>query len=163
MVGLDEAHAAHVGLRAEAMLREAGRQRARAWGQPAGGRGRTARLKHHSMPSQAVLQASGYLRSRLRNSSQKVLTSMYSFSFQSTARTKWPSSLSRLARCEAMKPPAPATQILRRGKSLVKLTCSTGGRTIARQEHEAAATHSVLSDLPALSFTTLSEKVYGYL
>ena len=57
-----------------------------------------ARLKHHSMPSHACLQASGNRRSRLMNSLQNMSSVMYSFSFQSTARTQCPSSLRRLAR-----------------------------------------------------------------
>jgi hypothetical protein len=39
-------------------------------------------------------------------------TGMCSFLFQSQPTTWWPSSLSRFARCDAMKPPAPVTQIL---------------------------------------------------
>lgn len=39
-------------------------------------------------------------------------TGMCSFLFQSQPTTWWPSSLRRFARCDAMKPPAPVTQIL---------------------------------------------------
>jgi len=93
-----------------------------------------ARLKTQSMPSHAGLQFSASRRSRLRNSSQKVPSFMYSFSFQSTARIQWPSSLRRFARCDAMKPPAPVTQILSLGKSLVNFFSETGGSTILQPE-----------------------------
>lgn len=70
-----------------------------------------ARLKTQSQPATASLQFSTSRRSTLQNSSQKSSCSMYSFSFQSAARTQCPSALSRFARCEPMKPPAPAMQI----------------------------------------------------
>jgi hypothetical protein len=90
-----------------------------------------ARLKHQSMPSQAFLQFSGQRRSRFMNSSQNVSSDMYSFSFQSIPRTYMPSSFRRLARWDAMKPPAPVTQIfVPLGKSLVKHILSTVGSTI---------------------------------
>ena len=83
------------------------------------------------MPSQAFSQASGKRRSRFINSLQNIDSGMYSFSFQSTPRTYIPSSFSRFARCEAMKPPAPVTQIFVPFlKSLVKHIVSTGGSTI---------------------------------
>ena len=100
-----------------------------------------ARLKHHSMPSHAVLQLPASRRSRLRNSWQKVDSDMYSFSFQSTARIHMPSSLRRFARCEAMKPPAPVMTILvPLGKSLVKQVSETGGSTMLREAEHAART-----------------------
>ena len=72
-----------------------------------------ARLKHqsHGPSSNASLHLSGHRRSRFLNSSQNSDGSMYSFSFQSTPRTKWPSAFRRFDRCEAMKPPAPVTMI----------------------------------------------------
>ena len=92
-----------------------------------------ARLKHqsHGPSSNASLHLSGHRRSRFLNSSQNSDGSMYSFSFQSTPRTYIPSSFSRFARCEAMKPPAPVTQIFVPFlKSLVKHIVSIGGSTI---------------------------------
>ena len=71
---------------------------------------------------------------------------MYSFSFQSTARMKWPSSLRRLERWEAMKPPAPVTQIFIFLWPSVNFFSATEGRTCgeARQSWHALAGHPVL-------------------
>merc|ERR1719198_166323 len=93
-----------------------------------------ARLKHQSQPSTASLQFSYARRSRFLNSLQNMPSFMYSFSFQSTARIQWPSSLRRFARCDAMKPPAPVTQILSLGKSLVNFFSETGGSTILQSK-----------------------------
>ena len=87
-------------------------------------------MKHQSQPSTAFLQFSGQRRSRLTNSSQKESVGMYSFSFQSTARMKWPSSLRRLDRWDAMKPPAPVTQIFIFLWPSVNFFSATEGRTM---------------------------------
>ena len=91
---------------------------------------RTARLKHQSIPSTAFAQLSGKRRSSSMNSSQNISGVMCSFSFQSTPRTLWPSAFRRRAKCDAMKPPAPVTQILSLGKPSVNLVSSMAGRTI---------------------------------
>ena len=116
-----------------------------------------ARLKHQSMPATALAQFSGQRRSRFMNSLQNMSSVVYSFSFQSTARTKWPSSLRRLARCEAMKPPAPVMQILvPLGKSLVNVIFSMLGRTMVPARGEA-----VRRDARLASGTTPMLRLYS--